>query len=68
MCGSERATKSVFEEFLAKYGKTLNKEREQKREIGKTLKDSATATVEDYDLPLTPEQFIKEIIPMYQQK
>lgn len=65
---TERATKSVFLEFLAKYGKTLNKEREQKREIGKTLKDSSTAIVEDYDLPLTPEQFIKEIIPMYQQK
>ncbi|KAM5578320.1 bifunctional riboflavin kinase/FMN phosphatase-like [Rosa sericea] len=65
---TERATKSVFKEFLAKYGKTLNKEREEKREIGKTLKDSSTATVEDYDLPLTPDQFIEEIIPMYQQK
>lgn len=67
-CASERATRSVFTEFLAKYGKTLNKEREEKREIGKTLKDSSTATVEDYDLPLTPDQFIEEIIPMYQQK
>ncbi|KAK9922751.1 hypothetical protein M0R45_031198 [Rubus argutus] len=45
---TERATKSVFLEFLAK--------------------TRQTAIVEDYDLPLTPEQFIKEIIPMYQQK
>ncbi|XP_050384630.1 bifunctional riboflavin kinase/FMN phosphatase-like isoform X2 [Argentina anserina] len=65
---TERATRSVFKEFLAKYGKTLNKEREEKREIGKTLKDSSTATVEDYDLPLTPDQFIEEIIPMYQER
>ncbi|KAL6286321.1 hypothetical protein ACE6H2_010711 [Prunus campanulata] len=67
-CGSERATKGVFQEFLARYGKVLDKEREEKKSLGMTLKDSATSVVKDYDLPLTPDQFIQEIIPMYQEK
>ncbi|BBN67557.1 riboflavin kinase/FMN hydrolase [Prunus dulcis] len=65
---TERATKGVFQEFLARYGKVLDKEREEKKSLGMTLKDSATSVVKDYDLPLTPDQFIQEIIPMYQEK
>ncbi|PQP98105.1 bifunctional riboflavin kinase/FMN phosphatase-like [Prunus yedoensis var. nudiflora] len=60
--------KGVFQEFLARYGKVLDKEMEEKKSLGKTLKDSATSVVKDYDLPLTPDQFIQEIIPMYQEK
>ncbi|CAL9011673.1 unnamed protein product [Prunus brigantina] len=65
---TERATKGVFQEFLARYGKVLDKEREEKKSLGMTLKDSATSVVKDYGLPLTPDQFIQEIIPMYQEK
>ncbi|XP_021828926.1 bifunctional riboflavin kinase/FMN phosphatase-like [Prunus avium] len=65
---TERATRGVFQEFLARYGKVLDKEREEKKSLGMTLKDSATSVVKGYDLPLTPDQFIQEIIPMYQEK
>lgn len=69
MCGwlcAERATRDVLKDYLAKYGKVL--EREENKRLGMTLKDSATAIVEDYDLPLTPDQYINEIIPMYREK
>ncbi|KAJ9172805.1 hypothetical protein P3X46_016012 [Hevea brasiliensis] len=33
-----------------------------------TLQVSAAAIVKDYDLPLTPNQFIDEIMPMYRDK
>lgn len=65
---AERATKGVLKEFLAKYDKVLAKEREEKKTLGMTLKDSSAAIVKDYDLPLTPDQYIQEIIPMYQEK
>ncbi|KAL5571024.1 hypothetical protein UlMin_020621 [Ulmus minor] len=65
---TERATKGVVKEFLAKYGKVMNEGMEGTKKLGMTLTDSAAAIVEDYDLPLTPDQYIKEIIPMYQEK
>ena len=64
---AERATRGVLKDFLEKYGKVLNMEREEKKRLGMTLKDSAAAIVEDYDLPLTPDQYINEIIPMYRE-
>ncbi|XP_062153580.1 bifunctional riboflavin kinase/FMN phosphatase-like isoform X2 [Alnus glutinosa] len=33
-----------------------------------TQKDSAAGICKDYDLPLTPDQYIKEITPMYREK
>ncbi|XP_050226810.1 bifunctional riboflavin kinase/FMN phosphatase-like [Mercurialis annua] len=65
---SETATKDIFKEFLAKYGKQLDKARESKKQLGMTLQVSAIAIVKDYDLPLTPDQFIHEIMPMYLAK
>ncbi|XP_024023322.1 bifunctional riboflavin kinase/FMN phosphatase [Morus notabilis] len=65
---TERATRGVLKEFLAKYGKVLDKEKEKNKTLGKTLKESSADIVKDYDLPLTPDQYIKEIIPMYQEK
>ena len=64
----ERATRDIMKEFLAKYGKVLDKAREDKKAFGETLKESSTAIVKDYDLPLTPDQYIQEIIPLYQEK
>lgn len=55
-----------MKEFLAKYGKVLDKAKDKR--LGLTLKASAAATVKDYGLPLTPDQYIQQIIPMYQQK
>lgn len=65
---AERATKGVLKEFLAKYGKVLDEEKEGKKRLGMTLKDSASAIVKDYDLPLTPDQYIDEIISTYREK
>lgn len=64
----EKTTKGVLEEFLAKYGKQIDREREDKKRLGATQKESAAGIVKDYDLPLTPDQYIKEITPMYREK
>ncbi|KAF3973296.1 hypothetical protein ACB098_06G122900 [Castanea mollissima] len=65
---TERLTKGLLKEYLAKYGKEVDMEREEKKRMGMTQKESAAAIVKDYALPLTPDQYIKEIIPMYRQK
>lgn len=62
---TERATRGVLSEFLGKYGKELNREREENKRLGLTQKESAAFIVRDYQLPLTPDQFIKEINPLY---
>lgn len=65
---SERATRGVLNEFLARYGKELDREKEEKKRLGMTQKDSAAIIVNDYELPLTPDQFIKEITPLYRER
>ncbi|XP_038888633.1 bifunctional riboflavin kinase/FMN phosphatase-like [Benincasa hispida] len=65
---TERATKDVLKDFLAKYGKVWDKKREEEKRLGMTQKESAAAIVRDYGLPLTPDQFIQEITPMYREK
>lgn len=58
----------MLKDFLAKYGKDLDKKREEEKRLGMTQKESAAAIVRDYGLPLTPDQFIQEITPMYREK
>ncbi|KAJ8753373.1 hypothetical protein K2173_019772 [Erythroxylum novogranatense] len=65
---TESATREVVKDFLAKYGKELDTEREAKKRLGMTLQVSAAAIVKDYDLPLTPEQYIDQIMPIYREK
>ncbi|KAL8468671.1 hypothetical protein ACS0TY_031749 [Phlomoides rotata] len=68
LCGnrvcSEDVTKNIQKNFLAKYGKVQDSEKEKKR-LGTTLKESVIAIVNDYDLPLTPEEYVQEILPMH---
>ncbi|GMG98531.1 hypothetical protein Nepgr_000371 [Nepenthes gracilis] len=64
---TERATWGLLKDFLAKYGKVLKADIERRR-LGTTQKESAIAIVRDYDLPLTPDQFIEEITPFYKAK
>ncbi|KAL0362445.1 UNVERIFIED_CONTAM: Bifunctional riboflavin kinase/FMN phosphatase [Sesamum calycinum] len=64
LLNTEQVTKSILKEFLAKYGKVQDSDKERKR-LGLTFKESSIAIVNDYDLPLTPEQFVQEIVPMY---
>lgn len=59
---TESSTKGVLKDFLAKYGRVL---KETNKRLGKTLKESAVSIVEDYELTLSPDQFIQEITPMY---
>ncbi|KZV21751.1 hypothetical protein F511_02909 [Dorcoceras hygrometricum] len=63
----EQVTKDILKNFLVKYGKIQDNEKEKKR-LGMTQKESAIAIVNDYDLPMTPEQFTQEILPMYYGK
>ncbi|RZB83431.1 Bifunctional riboflavin kinase/FMN phosphatase [Glycine soja] len=46
----------------------LDREKEEKKRLGMTQKDSAAIIVNDYELPLTPDQFIKEITPLYRER
>ncbi|TKY48931.1 Bifunctional riboflavin kinase/FMN phosphatase [Spatholobus suberectus] len=65
---TERATRGVLNEFLARYGKELDREKEEKKRLGMTQKESAATIVMEYELPLTPDQFIKEITPLYRER
>ncbi|KAJ1417368.1 Phosphoglycolate phosphatase-like, domain 2 [Sesbania bispinosa] len=65
---TERATRGVLNDFLAKYGKEVDREKEEKKRVGMTQKESAAVIVKDYELPLTPDQFIKEINPLYRER
>ncbi|KAK7272415.1 hypothetical protein RJT34_28995 [Clitoria ternatea] len=65
---TERATRGVLNEFLAKYGKKLDREKEEKKRLGMTQKESAGVIVKDYELPLTADQFITEINPLYRER
>ncbi|KAL8468670.1 hypothetical protein ACS0TY_031749 [Phlomoides rotata] len=64
LLNTEDVTKNIQKNFLAKYGKVQDSEKEKKR-LGTTLKESVIAIVNDYDLPLTPEEYVQEILPMH---
>ncbi|KAL0925686.1 hypothetical protein M5K25_004051 [Dendrobium thyrsiflorum] len=64
---TERATGGVLREFLEKYGKVLDPDKEVKR-LGQMHKESAKAIVEDYELPMTAEEYSLSIMPIYQQR
>ncbi|MED6194121.1 hypothetical protein PIB30_025504 [Stylosanthes scabra] len=65
---TESATRDVLNGFLAKYGKELDKEKEEKKRVGMTQQESVAVILKDYELPLTPEQFITEITPLYRER
>ncbi|KAJ0986018.1 hypothetical protein J5N97_004374 [Dioscorea zingiberensis] len=64
---TERATRGILAEFLARYGKAPDAEKEEKR-LGKMHKESAAAIVVDYQLPMTAEEYSAAIMPLYHQK
>ncbi|PKU82192.1 riboflavin kinase [Dendrobium catenatum] len=65
--GYSRATGGVLREFLEKYGKVLDPDKEVKR-LGQMHKESAKAIVEDYELPMTAEEYSLAVMPIYQQR
>lgn len=64
---TESATGGILREFLSKYGKVLDPEKEMKR-LGLMHKESAKAIVQDYDLPMTSEEYSMAIMPIYQKR
>ncbi|KAM7500842.1 hypothetical protein LguiA_025256 [Lonicera macranthoides] len=54
----------VLKVFLVKYGKQLDG-KAAGRIVGKTPSEAAAAIVEDYELPLSTDEFISEITPMF---
>ncbi|XP_058095615.1 bifunctional riboflavin kinase/FMN phosphatase-like [Magnolia sinica] len=61
---TEKAAEYVLEEFLAKYGKELDSGKEDKRS-GMGQNKSVATILEDYDLPVTASEFVKEVMPLY---
>ncbi|KAJ4780857.1 Bifunctional riboflavin kinase/FMN phosphatase [Rhynchospora pubera] len=64
---TERATRGIMKDFLLRYGKVPDMEKEEKR-LGQMHKDSAAAIVRDYELPLTPEEYTEAIMPLYRER
>ncbi|KAK1265793.1 hypothetical protein QJS04_geneDACA000096 [Acorus gramineus] len=54
----------VMKKFLVNHGKQWDK-RSVHRIVGKTPLEAATAIVEDYELPYTVEEFVKEVTPLF---
>lgn len=54
----------VLKVFLVKYGKQLDG-KAAGRIVGKTPSEAAAAIVDDYGLPLSTDEFISEITPMF---
>lgn len=64
LLNTEFSSRGVLRKFLGRYGKDLITEGKH-RIVGRTLKESAMAMVRDYELPITPDQFIAQITPLY---
>ncbi|KAF7141218.1 hypothetical protein RHSIM_Rhsim06G0131600 [Rhododendron simsii] len=54
LLNTEQATNGILGEFLARYGKVLDREKEDKR-LGMVHNESAISIVKDYELPITPD-------------
>lgn len=67
LLNTEVLTKDVLKDLLVRYGKEVDYKKEGMR-LGVTHKESRLAIIKDYDLPITPEQFTEEIMPMYREK
>lgn len=64
LCFTEQGTEGVLKEFLGRYGKVMAVEKESRR-VGMMWKEAVLATIEDYDLPITLEQYVQDITPLY---
>lgn len=64
---AEKFFQRVLKEFLEKYGKDMDVEKEEKR-TGKSWRESAPSIVADYDLPLTVTDFSNEIMPLFHKR
>ncbi|KAG6491153.1 bifunctional riboflavin kinase/FMN phosphatase-like [Zingiber officinale] len=64
---TERATGGILDEFLARYGKSVDASKEEKR-LGMMHEQAAAAIVQDYGLPMTAEEYSKAIMPLYQER
>lgn len=65
LLNTEQATKDILKVFLGNYGLVPDRKKERKR-LGMTQLESVGSVIKDYNLPLTPDQFLNEITPLYQ--
>ncbi|KAK9153009.1 hypothetical protein Sjap_000489 [Stephania japonica] len=66
LLNTEVLTKDIVKVFLAKYGKVVDWEKEDCR-LGMMYNESVTSIIKDYELPLTPDEYSKQITPLYHQ-
>ncbi|XP_041991066.1 bifunctional riboflavin kinase/FMN phosphatase-like [Salvia splendens] len=57
----------VLKAYLVKYGKQWDGRRSD-RVVGKTPYEAATAIVEDYELPITTNELLSELSPIFSEK
>ncbi|XP_076925190.1 bifunctional riboflavin kinase/FMN phosphatase-like [Bidens hawaiensis] len=67
LLNTEQVTKDLLKEFLVRYEKEIDTEKENRR-MGMIHHESAIAIVKDYHLPITPQQYSQTIMPMYHEK
>ena len=64
---SDAIVHDVLKAYLVKYGKQWDGRRSD-RVVGKTPYEAATAIVEDYELPITTNELLSELSPMFSEK
>lgn len=57
----------VLKVALVNYGKQWDG-REAHKIVGKTPVEAAAVVVEDYEIPLTKEEFLTQITPMFSER
>lgn len=58
---------NVLKTYLVKYGKQWDGRRAH-RIVGKTPYEAAAAIVEDYELPITTDELLSEVSPIFSEK
>jgi riboflavin kinase len=64
LLNTDGVVNDVLKSYLVKYGKQLDG-RSATKLVGKTPSEAAAAIVEDYELPLSTDEFLSEITPMF---
>lgn len=64
---SDGIVSDILKVHLVKYGKQWDGRRAH-RIVGKTPYEAAAAIVEDYELPITTDQFLSELSPIFSER
>lgn len=64
---SDGIVSDVLKSYLVKYGKQWDGRRAH-RIVGKTPYEASAAVVEDYELPISTDEYISEITPRFSEQ